>query len=261
MSEALQILPKPEITAPQIPAFDQLRELPEQTPSTPERDGHLQELLGVDYDYAQESGLVDMFDYRPEEGIDGLMHTLAGDVETGGFHHEPSGEVLGTVTLPGGQEVPAREVDRTHLEGANSAHSRWYAERPAEPYLAKIALDGRPKMQITKAPDGTEHLMHTRNAMYPKEYDALGVMQAVKQAVNSVDESKSRESVDSYGEPVIVAQGEATLIDGTSKMPVRLILNGETKRVKAAFPMVSGKKGIMNLDQEQMLAHATGKTA
>ncbi|HSX34237.1 MAG TPA: hypothetical protein VLF62_01160 [Candidatus Saccharimonadales bacterium] len=255
MSEAVRTIPQPDVaTAPaQAPA--------EQAASTPERDAQLKELFGVDYDYAHDSGIIDMFDYRPAEGVDGLMHTFAGDVETGGFHHEPSGKVLGNVTLPNGEEVPAREVDRSHLEGANSAHSRWYKERPAEPFLAKIALDGRPKMQLTKAPNGEQHLMHTRNAMFPNEYDALGVAQAVRQAVNTQDESKARASVDSYGEPVVVTQGEAVLIDGVSKMPIRLILNADTKRVKAAFPMISGKKGIMDLEPEQMWAHATGSPA
>lgn len=60
-------------------------------------------LLGrVDYEYAKDSGLVDMFYFNPETGRDGLLHVLSGDMQKGpngavvveGFHHEPSAEVM-----------------------------------------------------------------------------------------------------------------------------------------------------------------------
>jgi hypothetical protein len=128
-----------------------------------------------------------------------------------------------------------------------------------EPYLAKVAIDDRPKMEFTTAADGSQYLAQTRAAMYPREYDALGVMQAVKQAVDTQDKTAARQSVDAHGEPVIVTKGEATLIDGVSKMPIRLILNADTGRVKTAFPMISGKNAIMDLTPDEMWRHATGK--
>lgn len=234
----------------------------------PEREARLQQLLGVDYDYAHEAGLVGLFDYDPKTGEDGLMHTLAGEIDTGhgdvaipgGFHHEASGKVWGMVSGPDGSERPANRVERGHLEEANSAHRKKYRERPAEPYLAQVALQDRPKMAFTQGVDGTMYVEPAKNAMYPKEYDALAVMQAVRMAYESSDPAAARPGVDGRGRPVLINDGRATLIDGVSTMPIRLVINPENKRLRTAYPLIRGKTGIMNLTEEQMMAHVGYQT-
>ncbi|HSW99344.1 MAG TPA: hypothetical protein VLF71_05940 [Candidatus Saccharimonadales bacterium] len=227
------------------------------------REGRLRDLLGVDYDYARSSGLIDLFDYHPETGEDGLIHILAGDLDTGdgavaipgGYHHEESGRLWGTVTGENGEERPATRVDRGHMESGNSAHRKKFREHPAEPYIARVAIGDRPKMALS--PDGG--VVPTNNAMYPKEYDPLAVMQAVRMAYEGADIANGRPSVDDHGRPVIIADGQATLIDGASEMTVRLIINAENKRVETAFPLTNGK-AIMGLSEADMMAHATYQT-
>jgi len=241
---------------------------PEAAAALQERDAKLHQLLGLEYDYAQSAGLVDMFDYNPQTGEDGLIHTLAGDIDTGedgtvaipgGFHHEESGQLWGTITSGSSEERQVTRVDRSHLEDAPSSHRRHYRERPGEPYLAQVAIGDRPKMTVAATGEGTK-LQPVKNAMYPQEYDALAVMQAVRSAYETQDPAATRPGVDHRGQSVIVTKGEATLIDGVSKMLIRLIINPENGRVKSAIPLVSGKNGIMDLSEAQMMEHATYQT-
>jgi EndoU nuclease-like protein len=238
---------------------------PEVVRSTPEREARLRTLLGMEYDYARESGLVDYFDYNPTTGEDGLVHTLAGDTDVlgipGGFHHEESGKQLGgVVTDEAGNERYATRVDREHLETAKSSTRRWYRHRPGEPYIARIAINDRTKLSVHKTPEGKSTLEPAKNAMFPKEYDALAVLQAVRQAYHTSDIPNARHAIDDRGRPALVTEGQAVLIDGKTTMPIRLVLNPDTYRVRTAIPIISGKHGLMDLTDEQMMAHATYRT-
>jgi hypothetical protein len=252
--------------APMLPSAEYAQLLAPE--STPERDAALQQLLGVDYDYAKQSGLIDVFDYDPATNEDGLLHMLVGDMEEtvggvpipSGFHHEPSAETSGAVATSPGETQLATRVDRDHLEGGNSEHRKKYRERPAEPYLAQVAIGNQPKMEFVKDKEGAMQAVRAKTAMYPKEYDALAVMQTVRQARDTSEGLNGRVSVNARGETVIVTDGTAKMIDGVTDMPIRLVLNPKNMRVKAAYPIIKGKTGIMNLTEEQMMAHATYQT-
>ena len=47
------------------------------------RDAALHELLGVDYEFAHSSGLINQFYFDPKTGQDGLMHVLGGRILRG----------------------------------------------------------------------------------------------------------------------------------------------------------------------------------
>jgi hypothetical protein len=110
-------------------------------------------------------------------------------------------------------------------------------------------------MALTQGFDGKMHVEPAKNAMYPKEYDALAVMQAVRMAYESSDPAAAQPGVDDRGRPTLIVEGRATLIDGVSTMPIRLVINPENKRVRTAYPLIRGKTGIMDLTEEQMVAH------
>jgi hypothetical protein len=233
----------------------------------PDRENVLHELLPYDYDYAKESGLIDMFDYDPATGDDGLLHTLAGNTETGpngavlphGFHHEESGRVVwGMVRDQAGNERPVTRVERGHLETANNATRRRYAERLAEPYMGHVAIGDRKKMAVRRNPDtGEVSFEATPSAMYPKEYDALAVMQAVRQAYENRDRAFDRETVDHRGDRILINEGQAVLIDDKSTMTIRLVINPKNMKIKSAFPSGLKRSGIMNLTEEQFREHMT----
>jgi hypothetical protein len=99
--------------------------------------------------------------------------------------------------------------------------------------------------------------------MFPQEYDGLAVMQAVRQAKESSAAAPGTLSEDDQGQPVLVKDGQATMIDGVTQMPIRLILNADTQRVRAAYPLTQGRAALMGkggLTEEQMMAHATMQT-
>jgi hypothetical protein len=259
----LEVLPTPDQMYVPPPVVEQAQ--PRTPELTPEREALLQQMLGTDYDYAKQSGLIDVFDYDPATNQDGLLHILTGDMEEtaggvpipSGFHHEPSAQAGGSVVSG---EVPSAQVDRSHLEDANSEHRKKYRERPAEPYLAQVAIGGQPKMEFVKNAEGTMQAVRAKSAMYPQEYDALAVMQSVRQARDTSEGLNGRVSVNARGETVIITNGTAKMIDGVTDMPIRLVLNPKNMRVKSAYPIVKGKTGLMNLTEDQMMAHATYQT-
>ncbi len=189
-----------------------------------ERTAYLQDLLGPDYEFAQNSGLLDMFYRDDATGEDGVMHVLGGvrlESEEGvplalGYHHEPSAANDNTY------------VDRSYLEGANSKKLKQYAERRYEPYQGRTVIHG-----LEKAGNST---------MFPKEYDALAVLQAVKQAYDGRETAK--DTLKENG--ALLNEGEATMLDGTSKMQIRLVMNPVTKKVVSAFPVAS-RSNALNL--------------
>src|ERR1700733_3822559 len=112
----------PPVTGEQLPPPTAPEQLPQAAPeltplppSTPEREAKLDFLLGPDREFAEQSGLVGMFDYDPATHQDGLVHVLAGDegkypggVEIpGGFHHEPSAELWNVGRKPESEQPAA----------------------------------------------------------------------------------------------------------------------------------------------------------
>lgn len=71
--------------------------------------------------------------------------------------------------------------------------------------------------------------------MFPKEYDPLMVMQAIRIARDTRDSERDKVN---DGAKVIVTEGRVPLIDGETPMRVRLILDRDTEKVITAAPIV-----------------------
>lgn len=205
------------------------------------------DLLGPDYDFAVQSGLTDMFYLDPSRNEDGLLHTLTGDVLTGeggtilpgGFHHEPSSR--------DGQTF----VERDHLEGRNAKSMREYREDPFSPYSAHVVVEGFRKTKTTTNAETGESTVHpAKNGMYPKEYDALAVMQTVRNALANRDTSR-----DYIAGDTIITEGYAPMLDGQSQMRLRMCLDQETGKVISAYPMVARGSDKMKLDEDAIARH------
>ena len=233
------------------------------------RDAVLRELLPFDYDYARESGLIDMFHYNPDTGEDGLLHTLGGETRTlanggsvvEGFHHEPSADAIWPrVRDEQGRSLNVTRVDRDHLAELTARRRQDYKEYPLEPYAAKVTVNGLAKYSLQKNPEtGETKLVTAKNTMYPKEYDAMAVLQTVRNAMNSRDPGQDRIVQDVEGNKVIVSEGTALLMDGKTPMRIRLILDAETQKVRTAIPILSGSPGKMKLTQEEADKHLYGE--
>lgn len=205
-----------------------------------------QDLLGVDYDYARDSGLIDRFYLNPETGEDGLLHILSGDILTneagailpGGFHHEPSSRDNST------------RVEREHLEHKGSRDSRDYREIPYNPYAAHIVIEGFRKTRTQlDAKSGEVTTLPANNGMYPKEYDALAVLQTVRKAVDERDVAN-----DVVHENTITNDTTVTLLDGQTPMKLRLLLDRATGKVLTAYPGSMSKKK-MTLTRDEIKQH------
>lgn len=210
------------------------------------RDAQLRQLLGNDYDFARDSGLIDVFYFDPETGQDGLLHTLSGNIRVGseeervpeGFHHEPSGVALGK-----------GEVDRTHLAGKSPSDKRRFAEFPYEPYSARVRVDGKDKVSLTTdSKTGKPVVRKATNGMYPKEYDALAVMQTVKRARDERDKAADVRKVNPNGREVMYNEGAVTMLDDKTPMRIRLVMEPDTDKVITAYPVF--KPGAMKLSRE-----------
>lgn len=222
----------------------------------------LKGLLGVDYDYAHESGLIDMFYYNPETGEDALLHTLAGEVLHGkngekiahGFHHEPSGaNVWAAQDILLDDAMPRTRVDRTHLEKLSASKRKEYKEVPYEPYKAKVFVDNLKKLGGGKSSgNDTPKVVEAKNGMYPKEYDALTVLQTIRQAYLNRKEAVA--STDHEGRRVMVSESYAPMLDGESLLKIRLVLDLESEKIRTAIPLVN-KPGIMRLSRAAIKEH------
>jgi len=235
------------------------------TPLT-DRDLALQTLLGTDYEYARMIGLIDMFYYDPVTGEDGLMHTLVGNVTVGdqgasipeGFHHEPSVEILmGTDSGQAGQEtaqlLPTR-VDREHLIGANSRAKAEFKELPFEPYKAKVIINNQKKLSIEKNPEtGTEQVVETKNLMYPKEYDPMAVLQAIRIASENLESPDLELTLDQHGNHAEVCVGSVPMLDGETRMRIRLVRDPRTHKIRTAIPLT--RPGAMKLSPSDINTH------
>lgn len=216
-----------------------------------QREEILRKLLPIDYDYAKREGLVDMF-YSSERG-DGLMHTLGG-VQRGrhaaGYHHEPSAEFIWPTSHDDGLSRPVTYVDRTHITQLSIEEQERCKEYPFEPYAARAVVNGRLKQQ-PKVDKGVQEPNNT--TMYPKEYDALAVMQAIRIARDTRDKSKDC-LVGQSGRQVIRATGSAPLIDGKTTMEITMILRLDTEQVITAYPRID-EHGLMRLAPEEVAGH------
>jgi len=235
--------------------------LEQQSQAQEAREGVLRELLPIDYDYAQETGLIDRFYYDPDTGEDGLLHTLAGNLRTGpggafvaeGFHHEPSAELVWpSVMTEDGNAQSVTRVSREHLEGANNDTRQEFREFPLEPYRARVAVNGLMKYTIHRnQKTGEASLAPAKNSMFPKEYDALAVMQSIRIAQDTRDRSKDISSKNVEGRDVLVAEGSAPLMNDEKQMQIRMIMDAETGKIMSAMPNVKRKPGIMKLTDKQ----------
>jgi hypothetical protein len=219
---------------------------------SPQREAILRNLLDGpsgnrlgNYDSALRLGLIDLFYYDPQTGQDGLVHTLSGEIISGddgaqipeGFHHEPSGSF-------GPHNIPST-VNRAHLDELNARKRANYQEHPFEPYQAKVHVAGSRKLTRQVDTDtNQEEIKDARNFMFPKEYDSLVVLQAVRIALENRD--RGRDRIADNGK--IIGEGFAPMIDDKSLMQIRLILDPQSEKVIAAYPMVKFR-GIMNLSE------------
>lgn len=220
----------------------------------------LRKLLPYDYDYARDNGLIDMFYYNQQTGEDGLLHTLSGSIRPGeegafiaeGFHHEPSAEAAWPRVIDDRGVRPTTRVDRAHLESAPSNERAKYREFPLEPYQARVAVNGLVKVALHKDPEtGKTKFAVAKNSMFPKEYDALAVMQTISQAYQNREAESDYAAQDAHGRDVIVTKGSALLMDGESRMSVSMVLDRETGKIVSAMPLTKRKPGIMKLSPEQ----------
>ena len=186
------------------------------------REEVMRGLLGVDYDHARETGLLDEFYYDPNTGADSLMHILGGDSYTNdegvtvhsGFHHEPS----------------ARHPETKVI-------SRKDGERPFEPYFVQAAIEGYLKQSKHTDPEtGELNYKNETSTMFPKEYDALTVLKAIILARDGRDKA-----LDKLKNGRLLAEGTAPLVDEETDMKIKLVLDPRDGRVIAAHPKITDK--------------------
>jgi hypothetical protein len=209
----------------------------------PEREEVLHKLLGTDFDFAVESGLIDLFYFDPEKEDDALLHILTGEViysdsdqtiVPGGFHHEPS------------SQNPQTYVDRSHLQQKNGKEARPYREIEFNPYLAHVVIGGLKKVGTKKDQETGERKLHTvDNGMFPIEYDALAVLQTIRLAYERIDPEKIRDNG-----RVLAVESKALLLDEKSFMSVRMLLDKDSGKIISAFP-VNANRGKMRLSEEE----------
>lgn len=233
---------------------------PEGSAYSGNRDVALRALLGTDYEFAHDSGLINLFYYNPDSGEDGLMHILGGEYYLSsdgtrtmrGFHHEPSADAAWIYDAEGNRtEQPTTYVDRTHLIGRNSRYREGFRERPYSPYHARVVIDGEMKKTVKHDQEtGEERLVDTNNGMFPKEYDALAVMQAIRQAYETRDMKAGR--MDERNK-VIVSEGLAPMLDGEHTMKIRLVLDADSGKIVSAYPIV--RSGGMKLTRTDIKEH------
>lgn len=199
------------------------------------------------YEYAVDSGLIDLFYFDPVHGEDGLVHVLAGETahdESGarfvaGFHHEESSR--SDITY----------VDRQHLEQKASKARREYQETPFEPYNAHVVIGGYPKSSFVTNEQGEVAEVSVKSTMFPKEYDPIAIMQAARIALDTRDVTK--DTLNRSGR-WIVTEGEAPMLDGVHTMKLRFFLDPESGKIASVFPITKGRN-VMKLTDEATDIH------
>lgn len=218
------------------------------------REAFLREILGVDYDFAADSGLIDLFEYNSETGVDGLAHILVGDEFTfqdgskvvGGFHHEPSAKRADS--RPDQEEMASRSKKRKldFRKGPGTENGRG----PYISYGAVVSVRGFEKKVRVDDKNGSRET-RSSSTMFPKEYDALTIMQAVRIALESRDETQDRNEGD-----VIIADSTAPMLDGERRMKLRVVLDKNSKKVIAAFPLLDrGKEARKSYTADEVARH------
>lgn len=170
------------------------------------------------YEYARDSGLIDLFYYDPVSGDDGLLHTLQGEVVTfdngavtaAGYHHESSSRKLGTF------------VDRESVEELPSNKRRNFRDDPYGPYNAVVYVEGYRKALVQRHPKTGQVLrVHSGSTMFPREYDALAVMQAARLGLEGANLEHGKEKAERF----IVVDGEAPSLHPDKPIPLRYFLH------------------------------------
>ena len=211
------------------------------------REEFLHRLLGVDYDYALESGLIDVFYYNPETNEDGLAHVLVGDEalsangsrEVSGYHHESSAARADTY------------VDYQEMENKSAKRKREFRTAPFNPYSAFVVVRGFEKQVLH--PDnsrGKGGLVRASSTMFPREYDALSVMQTIRLARDRRDRNNDEVTDDG----LIIANSFMYLLDGQVTVPIRLVLHSETDKVITAFPLFR-RQDLLTMDKDEIRTH------
>ncbi|HMS23292.1 MAG TPA: hypothetical protein PKB09_00610 [Candidatus Saccharibacteria bacterium] len=233
--------------------------IPAETSVSVERDENLRRLLGMDYNYALDSGLLDIFARDSDTGDDGALHILTGiskETPNGGevvegFHHAPSAEL---VTNKG-------EMQKTYVSGPvmgsiAAKRRNEYVRYPFGPHNKHVVIEGRPKLSADD--DGSQGLKFARNSMYPDEYDPLAVLETVKYAYDSRDPEEDIRS-ERQGEVRFVNESTAPLIDGlnddgTPKTPLRIrLVMDEDHKIISAIPV--SRPNILKLTKEEIDEH------
>lgn len=198
------------------------------------------------YEFAKDSGLLDIFYFDPETGEDGLRHILEGDVrhgengarEVAGYHHEPSAQ------------GPDTFVDYEALSKKNSRGMRDYKRFPFSPYNAPVVIKGYAKSVLQRREDGSFEEITSKSSMFPEEYDALAVMQAARIALETRD-TRNDEKADKN---LIVSEGFAPMLDGEHHMKLKLWLDADTGQLVTAFPIVK-RSTSPSLTKEEINQH------
>lgn len=206
-----------------------------------ERERSLRDLMGTDYEYAVNSGLLDIFEYDAESHEDAVMHILTGEIEhindtlvPGGFHLESA------------SQSPQTYVEREHLSQKKAREARKFKEVPFNPYMARVVIGGLHKVNVKyDSETGKRMTIPLNNGMFPKEYDSLAVLQTIKLAYENIDTEKVKDSGD-----ILSVDSEVPMLDGETMMTIRMLLNRESGKIISAFPKVGESR--MKLNREEI---------
>ncbi len=207
-------------------------------------DEFLHRVLGVDYEYAKDSGLLDIFYHDPETGEEALEHILIGTEivhesgarEVAGFHHELSSIRSDTY------------VDHEKMQAVRSNKRSEFKRLPYNPYNVIPVVRGFEKSVVTTDKTTSEKkIQRSKSSMFPREYDALAVMQAVRIARETRDASNDTQSESGY----IIADGLAPMLDGQSNMTIRLVMEPATHKIVTAFPL-HHKQKVVSMSPEEV---------
>ncbi len=216
------------------------------------RDEKLRALLGTDYEFAKQQGLIDMFKYDPNSGQDGLMHLLTGNLTTSpdggeiaeGFHHLASAQILQAAEI-GAHDTYTEPVDTTN---ASSEHKKYYRRFPYEPYRTPVVISGKPKMGMTRDKTGVKR---ADNSMFPDEYDPLTILRTIQMARDNRDTEQDNlvERPDGW---LIVNTSKVPMLDGEHELKIRLVMDDQEKIITA---IPNQNPGQMKLDEEAIRTH------
>jgi hypothetical protein len=212
--------------------------------SLAERDEVARNLLGTDYQYAKDQGLIDMFYVDPITGSDGFKHVFLGDVyhtENGekivsGFHHAESSTDPSTYL-------------RHELAATEAKNPNKYIKRPFEPYqgygpvihgVEKISTELEIITNALKVIKGTSN-------MFPSEYDCLAVLIAIKHATDD-PEAKITEA---RNPNFFRQEGGALMVDNKTKMRIQIVRQKDTGKIVSAFPVARGR--LLHQDTQTLL--------